>query len=487
MRGRVAERRGAVGGVQQHAGVALGAAAAPRRRTASSCSPKNASPRSSAVAKCVMRPASSTPGASAAAAATAVASAGSRVPSRPMPVSSFTWTRAAAVRADARDRSSSRQTTTSASGVQRDRQLLVAQRARGRGRGPSTPADAQLGRLGGRRDGEPGGAARQRGPRGRDHRRARSASALTTAQSAAPGAAARQARGVALDRAEVDPRERPDHPRLRGRAAELGADAPAAITSAAITPSTPRRSAAPHAGAGVQPHGRARRRARARCSRASSAPSTPLSTSPVPAVASAGVAAGLTSDVAAGVGDERVVALEHDDARPRAGRLPRVVQAPRADVLRRSTPSSRPSSPSCGVRTVGAGRAARSSSRPAWAFSPSASSTQRDAAPAPPRRARTPRAASLRPSPGPRTSAPPRAMRLGQDDAHAGGDVMAVLVRAARAASPRRGARPTIGCWESGTQRGDVARRRPASRPRSRGSSRRAARASRPRRARARS
>ena len=126
-----------------------------------------------------------------------------------------------------------------------------------------------------------------------------------------------------------------------------------------------------------------RPRARARASRApppraaprpfaSSAPIRPESTSPVPAVASAGVPPGLTATGPPGTAISVSSPLSSTTAPLRSA-------ASRTDASRwraisaESRSSSRPSSPSCGVSTVGAARPCSSSSRPAWALRPSAS------------------------------------------------------------------------------------------------------------------
>ncbi len=103
------------------------------------------------------------------------------------------------------------------------------------------------------------------------------------------------------------------------------------MTSEAITPSAPRRSAA------RRPASACRRTAaqaavNGSIALASSAPTMPLRTSPVPAVASAGVAPGLTATAPLGVHDQRVVALEDDDRLRLCGRLAGVVQAPGLDL-----------------------------------------------------------------------------------------------------------------------------------------------------------
>ena len=126
--------------------------------------------------------------------------------------------------------------------------------------------------------------------------------------------------------------------------------------------------------------------------RASSAAIIPERTSPVPAVARPGADEGVDRDPLA-VGDDRVVALEDDDA-PARRAASRAAARRCAEISSEARPSSRPSSPACGVSTVGAGRGRRSApSSPAKALSPSASSTSgasiaRDAPRAPARPSR---------------------------------------------------------------------------------------------------
>ena len=103
---------------------------------------------------------------------------------------------------------------------------------------------------------------------------------------------------VALDRAEVDSREAPQHRpyRTAPRPSRPGAGS-SAITSRAMTPVDAQAGRGAHACPRMQPHagggGTRRIDAAARAVR----PSRPLSTSPVPAVASAAVAPELTSTV----------------------------------------------------------------------------------------------------------------------------------------------------------------------------------------------
>ena len=127
------------------------------------------------------------------------------------------------------------------------------------------------------------------------------------------------------------------------------------MTSRAMTPSTPRSSAA-------------RSPARAwSCTAAHAAANGSTPRARIAAIDAAehvagprrrerGARARADGDAAAGLGDQRVVALQHDDRARRRGGLAHVVQAARP-TSSLSIPSSRPSSPSWGVRTVGAVRA----------------------------------------------------------------------------------------------------------------------------------
>ena len=143
---------------------------------------------------------------------------------------------------------------------------------------------------------------------------------------------------------------------------------------------------------------------------ASIAPITPLRTSPVPAVASAGVAPGLIADEAVGPRDERVVALEHDD-RARLRRRPRARGARRCALTSSlEPPSRRPSSPACGVSTVGAAALAQLAEALGVRVEPVGVEHERHVAAA----RRASRANSCAPAraaePGPSTSAPPRSV-----------------------------------------------------------------------------
>ena len=147
MGGRVAQRRRAVGRVQQRAAGSAARSGGAQAAKRASCSPKKASPRSSAVAKWVISAGElARPAPPRRRSATRVASAGSRVPRRPMPVSSLTWTpTAAGARAATASTKPSRQATTSAPARQRDvsSSALSAPMTSTR---PSTPARAQLAR-----------------------------------------------------------------------------------------------------------------------------------------------------------------------------------------------------------------------------------------------------------------------------------------------------------------------------------------------------
>ena len=154
-----------------------------------------------------------------------------------------------------------------------------------------------------------------------------------------PGRRARAARSGALTSARQARRERVDHV---ARDHVVGAaPAPPRRWPARACASTPSAAASN----GPSPF-------------ASSAPIRPESTSPVPAVASAGRAARADRDRPAGRGDDRVVALQQHDAplRSAASRAGRSRWRPTSSE---SVPSRRPSSPACGVSTVGAARPAQ--------------------------------------------------------------------------------------------------------------------------------
>ena len=82
-----------------------------------------------------------------------------------------------------------------------------------------------------------------------------------------------------------------------------------------------------------------------------------------------------TTDPAPGAGDERVRALEHDDRADVVRGGLDGVEPVRVHPRRRRARAGAPSSPACGVRTVGASRANTQSRWPASAQSPSASRT----------------------------------------------------------------------------------------------------------------
>ena len=79
----------------------------------------------------------------------------------------------------------------------------------------------------------------------------------------------------------------------------------------------------------------------------------------MPAVARAGAPPRRHRDAPGGRGDERVVALEHDERLGARGRRGAHGAGARAATACESTSSSRPSSPACGVRTVGQRRCAQ--------------------------------------------------------------------------------------------------------------------------------
>ena len=350
----------------------------------SSCSPKNAESGSSAVAKWVQSPASSSAVVGGGRLTSAPTASGSGSPSRPIPVSSLTWTRGRPQRAARGDQLEELGAPDHDVGVggERDVELVRGERAHHQDAGHRGSAARSSAASAGGRDREPGRAAGERGARALDRAVAVAVGLDDRAQlRPSPSSAARRG-AVALDRADVDAGERP----LDGSGAMLsmmaaravaGATAPARraaprSTSVAITDSRRRRaSAASTPGARVGEDA-AHAAANGSMPRASSAPIVPESTSPVPAVASAGAATGLIASAAA-VDDERVVALEDDDraARPSPPRARRASRC--ASTSAESRSSSRPSSPACGVSTVGARARPATRARPACAFSPSAS------------------------------------------------------------------------------------------------------------------
>ncbi len=124
------------------------------------------------------------------------ASAGSRVPSRPIPVSSLTCT---PTRAGSAATNSSRHATTSASRLERDVELGGRQRAHDQQR-PLDPRRAQLGRLARRRHRQPRRAAALRRARG-GHRAVAVAVGLDHRAQRRQRRDGGQPRAVALDRA----------------------------------------------------------------------------------------------------------------------------------------------------------------------------------------------------------------------------------------------------------------------------------------------
>ncbi len=205
----------------------------------------------------------------------------------------------------------------------------------------------------------------------------------------------------------------------------------------------------------ARPRRAARRRRRPRGTAsspcASSAAITPVSTSPVPAVASAGLPPGLTATRAPeGVGDQGVVALEHHDR-------PRELRAAARTWRRRSRSisslehsSSRPSSPACGVSTVGASaRAELAQPARVGVQAVGVEHRSRRGAARASSRAKA-NAPGLRPRPGPSARAPPRSSGPSTSGTPAGSNRRPR--RAARASSPPAGPAASIGCSEAGTQ-----------------------------------
>ena len=228
-------------------------------------------------------------------------------------------------------------------------------------------AAAELLGLGRGGDRQPGRAAGERGVGaavgavpvavGLDHRAELGAVAQLRLQ---PGA-------VGANRVEVDPGDRPLHRASRRRARRR-----ALIRRAFDRPAPqPRRDRVDHVGGdhrlGAADPPAASRPARAWARTAAQA----AANGSRPRASSAAVDAG--EDVAAAgggeagggervdgdplaVGDDRVVALEDDDRAGGRGRLAGGGEPVGGDLARSRGSSRRPSSPACGVRTVGAGR-----------------------------------------------------------------------------------------------------------------------------------
>src|ERR1700728_3567221 len=209
-----------------------------------------------------------------------------------------------------------------------------------------------------------------------------------------------QARAIALDCRQIHTRER-----ATSAPARLAAGS-AAIPSPAITPS-----AAPSRSAASRPARTCKYTPAAAASKASrfcdsSAAIVPLNTSPVPAVASAGLSPGLIATRPAG-STTSVSSPFSTTTAPDCSAAARALDRRSRCTESLSLPSKRASSPTCGVSTVGACLRARSDRWPAWAFSPSASSTIATGATPASSRAKQALVCS-RPSPGPSTSAPAR-------------------------------------------------------------------------------
>ncbi len=213
----------------------------------------------------------------------------------------------------------------------------------------------------------------------------------------------------------------------------LSAAGSAAITSVAITDS-----AAPSRSAAIRPARwcawtPAHAAANGSIPRASSAPIVPDSTSPVPAVASPGLPPALiasrspsTTSVSSPF-STTIAPLRSAASRAQASRC--------SATSRDSRPSSRPSSPACGVSTVGAARSAIESRRSAWAFSPSASIRSGASIRCASARASSSESSS-RPSPGPRTTAAARS---------AASRIASAERAARRPSAPREAARHHLG------------------------------------------
>ena len=275
---------------------------------------------------------------------------------------------------------------------------------------------AQLERLGHVHDAQPVGAAAHRRPGGRnravavpvglDHRHHRGG-----------GHVRPQRRDVPGDRAELDASLRMAvHSHNAMARARRNAAGSAATTSDAPIGASPPPVAFPGAAPPARPAPAAASRAARPCRYAadsaacgaaspwaSSAPASPARTSPVPAVASHDVPVGVDQDGVEVVRrrDDRGRPLEQH-ARAELGRRAARVLKPPGRHVGRVRPSSRPSSPACGVSSVGAARGSRSR----WlasSVSPSASmSTGRLVASTP--ASRSAAAASV-PIPGPATHA----------------------------------------------------------------------------------
>ena len=141
-----------------------------------------------------------------------------------------------------------------------------------------------------------------------------------------------------------------------------------------------------------------------------------------------GVAPGLMATGPPGRGDDRVVALQHDDraasARPPRGRERGGGRRPGSS----STPSSRPSSPACGVRTVGAAARAQQLERARVGVEPVGVDQQRHRhAQREPARERAARRRAAEPGPE-HDARPPRSAQLAATSSAPAGDVRAVVV-----------------------------------------------------------
>ncbi len=135
---------------------------------------------------------------------------------------------------------------------------------------------------------------------------------------------------------------------------------------------------------------------------ASSAPARPESTSPEPAVASQGVPVGLTSTVGRPGEATTVVEPLSSTVTPSCSAAWRACSSRAASMRAGSVRSSRPSSPACGVISVGAARGSRFS---CWLKMVRPSASTRTGRSVPRIAARRAAAASSVPMPGPATQA----------------------------------------------------------------------------------
>ena len=160
------------------------------------------------------------------------------------------------------------------------------------------------------------------------------------------------------------------------------ANGSASTTSRASTPSTPRRSAA------WRPARACRRTAAHAAANGSTPRASNAAIDAAEHVAGPGrrqrraSRRGLTATTPSGRGDQRVVALEHDDRARAARGLADVVQAPRLDGARTPRRAGGRARPRAASGRSAPARAASASGSPANAFRPSASSSTGGSAPA---------------------------------------------------------------------------------------------------------